>query len=92
MIHRHVENPIGIGKSTAYDAHDGDDDELQRFSKLVGQLICITTPADYHGGHESFYLPPWQRRASPWNFSGRAWGCLYVESLNAEDAIFERIE
>jgi hypothetical protein len=28
--------PIGIGKSTAYDAHDGDDDELQRFSKWVG--------------------------------------------------------
>src|SRR5215203_5207745 len=28
-------NPIGIGKSTAYDAHDGDDDELQRFSKGV---------------------------------------------------------
>ena len=28
-------NPIGIGKSTADDAHDGDDDELQRFSKGV---------------------------------------------------------
>ena len=81
-----------MGKSTAHDAHDGDDDELQRFSKGVGQLICITTPAHYHGGHESFYLPPWQRRASQWNFSGRAWGCLYVESLNAEDAIFARIE
>jgi hypothetical protein len=26
-------NPIGIGKSTAHDAHDGDDDELQGFSK-----------------------------------------------------------
>ena len=25
--------PIGIGKSTSYDAHDGDDDEMQRFSK-----------------------------------------------------------
>jgi hypothetical protein len=32
-IDRHVENPIGIEKSTSYDAHDGDDDELQRFSK-----------------------------------------------------------
>jgi hypothetical protein len=28
-------NPIGIGKSTAHDAHDGDDDELQGFSKGV---------------------------------------------------------
>jgi hypothetical protein len=28
-------NPIGIGKSTAHDAHDGDDDELQKFSKGV---------------------------------------------------------
>jgi hypothetical protein len=27
------ENPLGIRKSTAHDAHDGDDDELQRFSK-----------------------------------------------------------
>ena len=27
------ENPLGIRKSTANDAHDGDDDELQRFSK-----------------------------------------------------------
>jgi hypothetical protein len=78
-IHRHVENPIGIGKSATHDAHDGDDDELQRFSKWVGQLICIITPADYHGAHESFYLPPWQRRASRWNSSGRAWGCLCVE-------------
>src|SRR5215213_325548 len=32
-IYRHVENPIGIGKSTAHDANDGDDDDLQRFSK-----------------------------------------------------------
>src|ERR687893_2114628 len=44
-----------------------------------GHLICITTPATYHGAHETFYLPPWQRRASRWNFSGRAWGCLCVE-------------
>src|SRR5215213_9190741 len=29
------ENPLGIRKSTAHDAHDGDDDELQRFSKGV---------------------------------------------------------
>ena len=34
-IDRHVENPIGIGKSAAHDAHDGDDDELQRFSNGV---------------------------------------------------------
>jgi hypothetical protein len=27
------ENPLGIGKSTAHDANDGDDGELQRFSK-----------------------------------------------------------
>ena len=27
-------NPIGIGKSTTHDAHDGDDDELQGFSKI----------------------------------------------------------
>jgi hypothetical protein len=33
---RHVENSIGIGKSTTHDAHDGDDDELQRFSKGDG--------------------------------------------------------
>jgi hypothetical protein len=38
-IHRHVENPIGIGKSTTHDAHDGDDDELQRFSKW-GATLC----------------------------------------------------
>jgi hypothetical protein len=29
------ENPLGIRKSTAHDANDGDDDELQRFSKGV---------------------------------------------------------
>jgi hypothetical protein len=29
------QNPIGMGKSTTHDAHDGDDDELQRFSKGV---------------------------------------------------------
>jgi hypothetical protein len=38
-IDRHVENPIGIGKSTSHDAHDGDDDELQRFSKGVAALF-----------------------------------------------------
>ena len=32
-------NPISIGKSTAHDAHDGDDDELQRFSKGVAALL-----------------------------------------------------
>jgi uncharacterized protein YecA (UPF0149 family) len=31
--------PIGIGQSTTYDAHDGDDDELQRFSKRVAALF-----------------------------------------------------
>src|SRR5829696_8137671 len=30
--------PIGIGKSTSHDAHDGDDDELQRFSKRGAPL------------------------------------------------------
>ena len=35
-IHRHVENPIGIGKSNAHDANDGDDDESQRFSNWGG--------------------------------------------------------
>jgi hypothetical protein len=35
-IHRHVENPIGIGKSTAHDTNDGDDDGLQRFSNWGG--------------------------------------------------------
>src|SRR5215208_7886401 len=79
VIHRHVETPIGIGKSTAHDAHDGDDDELQSFSNWVRQLVCVTTPPDYRGAHESFYLPPWQRRASRWNFSGRVWACLCVE-------------
>ena len=34
-IHRHVANLIGIGKSTAHDANDGDDDDWQRFSKGV---------------------------------------------------------
>ncbi len=38
-IDRHVENPIGMGKSTAHDAHDGDDDELQRFSKEGGGTL-----------------------------------------------------
>ena len=33
------ENPIGIGKRTDHDAHDGDDDELQRFSKGVAALL-----------------------------------------------------
>ena len=28
-----MENPIGVGKSAVYDAHDGNDDELQRYSK-----------------------------------------------------------
>jgi hypothetical protein len=36
-IHRHVENPIGIGKNGTHDAHDGDDDELQGFSKGVAE-------------------------------------------------------
>jgi hypothetical protein len=35
-IHRHVENSIGIGKSTAHDTNDGDDDGLQRFSNWGG--------------------------------------------------------
>jgi hypothetical protein len=30
---------IGMGKSAANDAHDGDDDELQRFSKGVATLF-----------------------------------------------------
>jgi hypothetical protein len=30
---------IGMGKSAAYDAHDGDDDELQRFSKGGGDTL-----------------------------------------------------
>jgi hypothetical protein len=34
-IDRHVEKPIGMGKSTAHDAHDAHDDDLQRFSKGV---------------------------------------------------------
>jgi hypothetical protein len=38
MLHRHTDNPIGIGKSIDDDAHDGDDDELQRFSKWGGAL------------------------------------------------------
>ena len=53
-IYRHVENPIGIGKSTAYDANDGDDDDLQRSSKGVRQLMCVTTTADYHGAPRYF--------------------------------------
>src|SRR5215213_1800041 len=32
-------NPIGIGKSTANDAHDGDDDELLGFSKWVHRSL-----------------------------------------------------
>src|SRR5215212_8563198 len=35
-IHRHVGNPISMGKNTAHDANDGDDDEMQRFSKWGG--------------------------------------------------------
>jgi hypothetical protein len=91
-IHRHVENPIGIGKSTAHDTNDGDDDGLQRFSKGVRQLICVTTTADYHGPHDTFYLPPWQRRASRSNFSGRAWGTASTLKVNTEGATPARIE
>ena len=36
---------------TLMTAHD---DELQRFSKGVRQLICVTTPADYRGGSRIF--------------------------------------
>ena len=71
---------------------DGPDDEMQRFSKGVGQLICVTTPPDYRGGHESFYLSPWQRRAERWNFSGRAWGTASALKVNTEDATPARIE
>ena len=35
VIPSSCENPLGIRKSTAHDAHDGDDDGLQRFSKGV---------------------------------------------------------
>ena len=31
-------NPIGVGKRISHDAHDGDDDELQRFSKWGAPL------------------------------------------------------
>ena len=31
--------PIGIGKMTSHDAHDGDDDELQRFSKGCATVL-----------------------------------------------------
>jgi hypothetical protein len=34
------ENPLGIRKSATHDAHDGDDDELQRFSKWGATLCC----------------------------------------------------
>src|SRR5215212_7236241 len=91
-IHRHVENPIGIGKSTAHDANDGDDDDLQRFSKGVRQLICVTTTSDYHGAHDTYYLPPWQRRASRWNSSGRALGTASALKVNTEGATPTRIE
>jgi hypothetical protein len=63
-IHRHVENPIGIGKSTADDAHDAHDDDLQRFSKGVRQLICVTT-ADYHGGPRSFLSTALAQESQP---------------------------
>ena len=57
-IHRHVENPIGIGKSTAHDTNDGDDDESQRSSKGVRQLVCVTASAEYHGPTNlSIYRP-----------------------------------
>lgn len=92
MIHRHAENPIGIGKSTADDTHDAHDDDLQSFSKGVRQLMCVTTTADYHGAHDTFYLPPWQRRASRWNFSGRALGTASALKLNTEGATPARIE
>jgi hypothetical protein len=32
-LHRHAENPIGVGKSAADDDNDAHDDELQRFSE-----------------------------------------------------------
>jgi hypothetical protein len=40
MVSEHTSNPpscrypIGIGKSTSCDAHDGNDDEMQRFSSM----------------------------------------------------------
>jgi len=42
-------NPIGIGKSTVYDAHDGDDDELQRFSKGVRHSLLRRDSATGRG-------------------------------------------
>jgi hypothetical protein len=39
-------NPIGIGKSTTHDAHDSDDDELQRYSKGVGHSLLNERPCD----------------------------------------------
>ena len=50
--------PVGIGKSTAHDARDGDDDESQRSSKGVRELICVTASAEYHGPTNlSIYRP-----------------------------------
>jgi hypothetical protein len=46
-IDRHVENPIGIGKSTA---HDGHDDALQRFSKGV-RYSALETRGGARGGN-----------------------------------------
>jgi hypothetical protein len=48
-IHRHADNPIGIGKSTPYDAHDGDDNESQGFSKGGGAL---SGDGREHGEHK----------------------------------------
>jgi hypothetical protein len=85
------ENPLGIRKSTAHDAHDAHDDELQRFSKGVGQLICVTTPPIIVGlTNLSIYRPG---RGEPVDGSlvdGR--GAASVLQVNTEAATPARIE
>ena len=90
-IHRHVENPIGIGKSTDHDTNDGDDDGLQRFSKGVRKLICVTTAADYHGPTIlSIYRPGRGEPVDGTLMDGR--GAASTLKVNTEGATPARIE
>jgi hypothetical protein len=54
-IHRHAENPIGIGPSAADDTNDGDDDELQGFSNGVEHSAVRSRNGGmnrHHGEHK----------------------------------------
>jgi hypothetical protein len=79
-----------MGESTANDVHDGHDDELQRFSKGLQQLICVTTLPDCRGAHESFYRPGRGEPVDGTLVDGR--GAASALKANTEGAIPAQIE